>query len=431
MISEIAAVTLSVRDMDGTLRALVEGLGFDVERSWDLGDENDRDLARLWQLPSPPRGRAHFLRQGGAPFGAIRLVSIEGNGPTLTEDARPYDYGYVKNLDFFTDDVASVCARLKNVGVEFMSSPVDYALPWGGVKVTEAHTRPKEGFKFAVAKLHGAPRKAMGESPHGKPCTEVAAATQIVADCARASSFYEQVFDCVPSAETVVADPGLAEALHLPKDTALRMCFIGRGGAVAGKIGLVAYEGPGVSDKRAVPRGSMPPCRGAVALSFETDELDSRHARALARGASEVSVPAEGALLPWGRVRASSFLSPDRVLHELIERREEPLWIPVLASTELSEGQMRGVSNVGHPGRVLVIRAQQRVLAWRDQCPHLDGPLSRGLCEGSFVVCPWHGWRIDLLTGRVEGGLGLSVASVPARERKGWIEIGSPRARQA
>lgn len=35
--------------------------------------------------------------------------------------------------------------------------------------------------------------------------------------------------------------------------------------------------------------------------------------------------------------------------------------------------------------------------AW---CPHMLGPLHQGTRSGSHVVCPWHGWRFDLATGR-------------------------------
>lgn len=35
-------------------------------------------------------------------------------------------------------------------------------------------------------------------------------------------------------------------------------------------------------------------------------------------------------------------------------------------------------------------------------CSHQGGPLGKGRLEGDTVVCPWHGRRIDVRTGRYE-----------------------------
>jgi nitrite reductase/ring-hydroxylating ferredoxin subunit len=33
-------------------------------------------------------------------------------------------------------------------------------------------------------------------------------------------------------------------------------------------------------------------------------------------------------------------------------------------------------------------------------CPHLGGPLEEAAVEDGAVICPWHGYRFDCLTGR-------------------------------
>ena len=33
-------------------------------------------------------------------------------------------------------------------------------------------------------------------------------------------------------------------------------------------------------------------------------------------------------------------------------------------------------------------------------CPHRGGPLGQGVVHEGQVVCPWHGWQFDPLTGR-------------------------------
>jgi nitrite reductase/ring-hydroxylating ferredoxin subunit len=42
-----------------------------------------------------------------------------------------------------------------------------------------------------------------------------------------------------------------------------------------------------------------------------------------------------------------------------------------------------------------------------DTCTHRVASLSEGECDGTEVICPWHGARFDLLTG--------SALSSPAR----------------
>jgi multimeric flavodoxin WrbA/nitrite reductase/ring-hydroxylating ferredoxin subunit len=47
-------------------------------------------------------------------------------------------------------------------------------------------------------------------------------------------------------------------------------------------------------------------------------------------------------------------------------------------------------------------------------CNHAGGPLAEGRCEGEYLVCPWHGWRYHLLSGRGEAG--FEADAVPSHE---------------
>jgi nitrite reductase (NADH) small subunit len=40
-----------------------------------------------------------------------------------------------------------------------------------------------------------------------------------------------------------------------------------------------------------------------------------------------------------------------------------------------------------------------RVVAFENKCPHVGGPLALGKLKDTEIVCPWHFFRFDLLTG--------------------------------
>lgn len=49
---------------------------------------------------------------------------------------------------------------------------------------------------------------------------------------------------------------------------------------------------------------------------------------------------------------------------------------------------------------ILVLRRENRILAFEDYCPHRAGPLSEGMLTDETVECPWHGSRFDLSSGK-------------------------------
>jgi nitrite reductase/ring-hydroxylating ferredoxin subunit len=80
-----------------------------------------------------------------------------------------------------------------------------------------------------------------------------------------------------------------------------------------------------------------------------------------------------------------------------------------------------------------IFRVRDRLVGWRNVCPHMAAPVCRGivtgttLCsgvyeyeygrDGEILQCPWHGWEFDLVTGR------HLVESSPARLRPYPVEV--------
>ena len=42
-------------------------------------------------------------------------------------------------------------------------------------------------------------------------------------------------------------------------------------------------------------------------------------------------------------------------------------------------------------------------------CAHRGGPLGQGVVDQGKMVCPWHGWQFDLVTGKSEQSATLGV----------------------
>ena len=79
-----------------------------------------------------------------------------------------------------------------------------------------------------------------------------------------------------------------------------------------------------------------------------------------------------------------------------------------------------------HGRRVALVRVGDAVHALDDSCPHAGGPLSEGVVIDDNLMCPYHCWEFDLVSGVCRApGLGVSVAVYPARVDAGevWVEL--------
>jgi len=100
-------------------------------------------------------------------------------------------------------------------------------------------------------------------------------------------------------------------------------------------------------------------------------------------------------------------------------------FVEVAASSELPDGERLFVEVDGQP--IVLLRIAGQVFAIADLCSHDDGPLGDGDLDGHIIICPRHGARFDVRTGKA---LSLpAIADIPAypvRETGGRIEIGLP-----
>ncbi|MEP6960932.1 MAG: Rieske (2Fe-2S) protein [Acidobacteriota bacterium] len=48
-------------------------------------------------------------------------------------------------------------------------------------------------------------------------------------------------------------------------------------------------------------------------------------------------------------------------------------------------------------------------------CPHAGGPLGQGALHGTTLVCPWHAWEYDCVTGEHDRNPDIKLQKFPVK----------------
>jgi 3-phenylpropionate/trans-cinnamate dioxygenase ferredoxin subunit len=79
--------------------------------------------------------------------------------------------------------------------------------------------------------------------------------------------------------------------------------------------------------------------------------------------------------------------------------------------------------------QIVIINLAGNLYAIGDVCSHDNGPLGEGEIEENEIICPRHGARFDIRTGKTMGLPALvDIPAYPVRVREGMIEVGLPKA---
>jgi len=90
----------------------------------------------------------------------------------------------------------------------------------------------------------------------------------------------------------------------------------------------------------------------------------------------------------------------------------------------LAEGTLVRVDVNGWP--VLLARNEGKPYATIDRCPHAGSALSTGRLRRGVVMCPLHGARFELATGRCIGGPYDPLMTFETRLDDEWIAVAVP-----
>lgn len=92
----------------------------------------------------------------------------------------------------------------------------------------------------------------------------------------------------------------------------------------------------------------------------------------------------------------------------------------------IAEGSALGLVVNGWP--VLLARTEGKLLATIDRCTHAASELSTGRIRRGAVMCPLHGARFELATGRCVGGAYKALITFETRIEGEWVEVSVPDA---
>lgn len=100
-------------------------------------------------------------------------------------------------------------------------------------------------------------------------------------------------------------------------------------------------------------------------------------------------------------------------------------YVPVGSPDDLPNGERLFVEIDGYP--IVIFNIAGGYFAIADLCSHDNGPLGDGELDGMEVVCPRHGARFDINTGRVTALPAVDdIPAYPVRVVDGQIQVGLP-----
>jgi len=75
--------------------------------------------------------------------------------------------------------------------------------------------------------------------------------------------------------------------------------------------------------------------------------------------------------------------------------------------------------------RICLVLHDDSLLAIEDRCSHNGESLSKGIVNYvGEVICPWHGYRFNLKTGRESGERSHDLVTFPVKESEDGVFIG-------
>lgn len=99
-------------------------------------------------------------------------------------------------------------------------------------------------------------------------------------------------------------------------------------------------------------------------------------------------------------------------------------FVKLAALSQLPEGSALQVEIAD--GAVAICNVEGELYALDGICPHAGGPLGEGALHGRILVCPFHGWAFDCVTGLSDADDNLRQGTYPVKAENGDIFVNLP-----
>jgi 3-phenylpropionate/trans-cinnamate dioxygenase ferredoxin component len=101
-------------------------------------------------------------------------------------------------------------------------------------------------------------------------------------------------------------------------------------------------------------------------------------------------------------------------------------FVEIAPIDQLSPGERLFVELGGKS--IVLFNLAGNLFAIGDVCSHDNGPVGDGEIEDDQIICPRHGARFDIRTGKAKSLPALlDIPSYPVRVEQGMVEIGIPK----
>ena len=102
-------------------------------------------------------------------------------------------------------------------------------------------------------------------------------------------------------------------------------------------------------------------------------------------------------------------------------------FVCVAKAPDIPPGQIREIQLQGTTIALANVGGQFHAI--NNTCLHRGGPLGQGSLQGNVVTCPWHGWSVDVTSGKVTHNQTAKVACylVELRGEDVYVDLGPTR----
>lgn len=300
-------IVIGVANVEQSLHLYGFGLGLDLYQRGSLAPQI---TTALWGCQSSIEV-AILRRNSGPEVPRIRLIGVNGRASRPTRStSTPGPLG----IGFTTQGIGSVHQRLKDLGVEFLSAPIELTPePEGptGPRRFEAFGQAPDG-EFVVLIERQNVDTPYGSISERWQTSEPLHTSHVVSDLAAASRFMTDVFAHEVLFREECQGPEFEQLMGVPVDTRFRFEMLAHPDQSTGRIILIEY-----ADDWQPGAWVEPPQRGLTALRYDCTELDTALERARQAGATLLRPPLAVDTPTLGTGRAAALRSPIGILIEL------------------------------------------------------------------------------------------------------------------